>query len=71
MQETAARSNSGGPLVDAAGQVVGITTANASLDGQSSGSIGVGSAIPSNRVQQVVNQLTGGVQTITASTSTG
>jgi S1-C subfamily serine protease len=63
--------NSGGPLVNAAGQVVGITTSNASVDGQSSGSIGVGSAIPSNRVQQVVNQLTGGVQTITASSSTG
>jgi putative serine protease PepD len=63
--------NSGGPLVDAAGQVVGITTANASLDGQSSGSIGVGFAIPSNRVEQVVNQLTGGVHTVSASTTTG
>ena len=40
--------NSGGPLVNAAGQVVGITCANASVDGQSSGSIGVGFAIPSN-----------------------
>jgi putative serine protease PepD len=29
--------NSGGPLVDAAGRVVGITTANASVDGTSSG----------------------------------
>jgi putative serine protease PepD len=63
--------NSGGPLVDAAGQVVGITTANASVDGQSSGSIGVGFAIPANRVQQVVNRLTGGVQTVSASTTTG
>jgi putative serine protease PepD len=63
--------NSGGPLVDAAGRVVGITTANASLDGQSSGSIGVGFAIPGNRVEQVVNQLTGGVQTVSASTTTG
>jgi putative serine protease PepD len=63
--------NSGGPLVDTAGQVVGITTANASADGQSSGSIGVGFAIPANRVEQVVNQLTGGVQTISASTTTG
>jgi S1-C subfamily serine protease len=33
-------------LVNAAGQVVGITTANASVDGQSSGSIGVGFATP-------------------------
>ena len=62
--------NSGGPLVNAAGQVVGITSANASVDGQSSGSIGVGFAIPSNRVEQVVNQLTdGGVHTVSASTS--
>ena len=38
--------NSGGPLVNAAGQVVGITTADASVDGRSSGSIGVGFAIP-------------------------
>ena len=52
--------NSGGPLVNAAGQVVGITTANATVSQQSSGSIGVGFAIPSNRVKQVVNQLTGG-----------
>jgi putative serine protease PepD len=63
--------NSGGPLVNAAGQVVGITTANASVDGQSSGSIGVGFAIPSNRVEQVVNQLTGGVHTVSASATTG
>jgi putative serine protease PepD len=58
--------NSGGPLVDAAGQVVGITTANASVDGQPSGSVGVGFVIPGNRVEQVVNRLTGGVQTVSA-----
>ena len=63
--------NSGGPLVNAAGKVVGITTANASVDGQSSGSIGVGFAIPSNRVEQVVNQLTGGVHTVSAGATTG
>jgi putative serine protease PepD len=53
--------NSGGPLVNSAGQVVGITTANASVNGQSSGSIGVGFAIPINHAKQVINQLTSGV----------
>jgi hypothetical protein len=43
----------------AAGQVVGITTANASVGGQSSGSIGVGFASPSKRVEQVVSRLSG------------
>ena len=46
--------NSGGPLVNAAGEVVGILTANASV-GQDAGSIGVGFAIPSNQVEQVVS----------------
>jgi putative serine protease PepD len=64
--------NSGGPLVNAAGQVVGLTTANASVGEQSSGSIGVGFAIPSNRVKQVANRLTGGgVQTVSTSSATG
>jgi putative serine protease PepD len=49
--------NSGGPLVNSAGQVVGITTANASVNGQSSGSIGVGFAIPIDHAKQVINQL--------------
>jgi len=53
--------NSGGPLVNSAGQVVGITTANASADGQSSGSIGVGFAIPIDHAKQVINQLMNGV----------
>jgi len=46
--------NSGGPLVDAAGQVVGINTFILS---QSGGSEGLGFAIPSNIVRNVVEQL--------------
>ena len=53
--------NSGGPLVNSAGQVMGITTANASVDGQSSGSIGVGFAIPIDHAKQVINKLMSGV----------
>jgi putative serine protease PepD len=52
--------NSGGPLVDGAGQVVGITTANASVSGASSGSIGVGFAIPIDHAKQVVDRLVSG-----------
>jgi putative serine protease PepD len=49
--------NSGGPLVDAAGRVVGITTANASVDGTSAGSIGVGFAIPGSQARRVADRL--------------
>jgi putative serine protease PepD len=49
--------NSGGPLVNGAGQVVGIDTAIASLS-HGSGNIGVGFAIPINHVKQIANQLT-------------
>jgi putative serine protease PepD len=52
--------NSGGPLVDDSGRVVGITTANASVDGNSAGSIGVGFAIPSNQAKQVADRLLAG-----------
>jgi putative serine protease PepD len=51
--------NSGGPLVNGAGQVVGITTANASVNGQSSGSIGVGFAIPIDHAKQAIDRLIG------------
>jgi putative serine protease PepD len=51
--------NSGGPLVNGAGQVVGIATANAGVNGQSSGSIGVGFAIPIDHAKQVIDRLIG------------
>ncbi len=48
------RGNSGGPLFNMAGQVVGMNTAIYSPSG---GSIGIGFAIPSNLVKNVVAQL--------------
>ena len=47
------QGNSGGPLFNMDGDVVGINTA---ILGQS-GSIGIGFAIPSNSAQKVINQL--------------
>jgi S1-C subfamily serine protease len=46
--------NSGGALCDAAGALVGINTAIASIGG---GSIGIGFAIPVNRMRQVVDDI--------------
>jgi putative serine protease PepD len=45
--------NSGGPLVDTAGRVVGIDTANASTS-RNGGSIGIGFAIPINTAIQTI-----------------
>ncbi len=46
--------NSGGPLIDARGRIIGINTAIATRTGQNSG---IGFAIPSNLVGRVVPQL--------------
>jgi putative serine protease PepD len=46
--------NSGGPLLNSGGQVIGV---NSQIDSESGGSDGVGFAIPSNTVQTVVSQL--------------
>ena len=48
------RGNSGGPLFNAAGEVIGINTAIFSPSG---GSIGLGFAIPSNTARRIVDQL--------------
>jgi len=49
--------NSGGALVDASGAVVGINVAIATASDQSTGSVGVGFAIPAGTVTRVVEQL--------------
>ncbi len=49
--------NSGGPLLSASGQVIGV---NAQIQSQSGGSEGVGFAIPSNTVRSVVSQIVAG-----------
>jgi serine protease Do len=49
--------NSGGPLVNASGEVIGINTIIYTGGGYSQGSIGVGFAISMNRVKKVLEQL--------------
>ncbi|MEV0289706.1 MULTISPECIES: trypsin-like peptidase domain-containing protein [unclassified Kribbella] len=49
--------NSGGPLVNSAGQVVGVNTAIATLGSSSRGSIGIGFAIPVDRMKTIVEGL--------------
>lgn len=55
------RGNSGGPVFNARGEVIGVSTAIVSPNG---GSVGIGFAIPSNHVTAVVEQLkeTGSVE---------
>jgi S1-C subfamily serine protease len=48
-------ANSGGPLVNARGEVVGVNTAIATLEG--GGSIGIGFAVPIDRARQVAATL--------------
>ena len=49
--------NSGGPLINMLGQVIGINT---QIQSDSGGSDGVGFAIPSNTVKSVVEQIVAG-----------
>lgn len=49
--------NSGGPLVDDQARLVGINSSIARTDQYSSGNIGIGFAIPVNRMRQVVDDL--------------
>ncbi len=49
--------NSGGPLIDLAGRIVGINTA---LIGPAGGNVGIGFAVPGNRVQQAMRRIVDG-----------
>lgn len=49
--------NSGGPLCNADGQAIGMNTFILTGSSQSSGSVGVGFAIPSNHIQQVIEKI--------------
>jgi putative serine protease PepD len=49
--------NSGGPLLNMAGEVVGVTT---QIESESGGNDGVGFAVPSNTIKSVVSQLVSG-----------
>jgi serine protease Do len=49
--------NSGGPLFNLRGEVVGINTAIITGGGETSGSVGVGFSIPANMAKQIVGQL--------------
>jgi S1-C subfamily serine protease len=48
--------NSGGPLIDAAGRVIGVTSQIETANG-GGGNVGIGFAVPSNTVKSVVAQL--------------
>jgi S1-C subfamily serine protease len=51
------RGNSGGPLLNAAGQVIGVNTQIATGSTTESGNVGIGFAVPVNTVRDVVAQL--------------
>jgi putative serine protease PepD len=51
------QGNSGGPLVNLDGQVIGINSAIATASGQSTGNIGLGFAIPVDQARRVAQEI--------------
>ena len=51
------KGNSGGPLLNVRGEVIGVNTAIQTADANSTGNIGIGFAIPVNTVKDVAGQL--------------
>jgi S1-C subfamily serine protease len=49
--------NSGGPLIDARGKVIGVNTQIETGDVATTGNVGIGFAVPSNTVKEVVAQI--------------
>jgi putative serine protease PepD len=54
--------NSGGPLLNAKGQVIGVNSQIATAAGGGEGNVGIAFAIPSNTVKQVLPELESGTQ---------
>ena len=54
--------NSGGPLLDSSGVVIGVNTAIYNASGESAGSIGIGFAMPVNRVKPMLEAYRSGVK---------
>ncbi len=61
------QGNSGGPLLDSQGQVIGMNTAIASANGDAAQNSGVGFAIPANTIGRVVPELISNGRVIRAS----
>ncbi len=54
--------NSGGPLIDSAGQIIGMNTAGAGSDSDGTSAQDIGFAIPSNRIVAEIAKLAAGVK---------